>query len=117
MGAFERDAYLVLSAWPGDAQAHLAWWGATQDPTLSSFAISLTVRPPGGSVVYASRPVTGLPTTTQHYTLRHLDNGAWYTIVVEGWGSEGSVLVCSNPAGVMPTDLYVYLPLAWAASP
>ena len=120
LGAFERASYLVLSAWPGDAQVHLAWWGATRDPALTSFAISFTVRPPGGSAVYPSHPITVVPirqSTTHRYTLTHLDNYAWYTIVVEGWDSAGGVFMRSNPVGVMPTDCYVYLPLALAAHP
>ncbi len=117
LGAFERASHLALSAWPGDAQVHLAWWGDTQNPALSSFAISFTVRPPGGSAVYMARPITGVPTTTHRYTLTHLNNYAWYTIVVQGWDKSGDWFMRSNPVSVMPTDLYLYLPLALALRP
>lgn len=116
MGAYERQSLLNLSAWPGDGQIHLAWQATASDSALASFAISYTVGPGGGPADQPS-PITGLPTTTWAYTLTGVTNYAWYTVAVEGWDADGSPLLRSNPVAVIPTDLYVYLPLILRQNP
>jgi hypothetical protein len=111
MGAYELQALLRLRAWPGDQEIHLAWQSAVADDlVLASFAISVAVRPQG-TVVYSPTWITGLPTTTSAYTLTDLINYARYTVTVEGRDAEDGLLMRSNSVGVMPTDIYVYLPL------
>jgi hypothetical protein len=111
MGAYELQSLLRLRARPGDRQIYLTWQSAVADDlVLASFAISVTVRPQG-TVVYSPTLITGLPTTTLTYTLTDLINYAWYTVTVEGWDAEDGLLMRSNFVGVMPTDIYVYLPL------
>ncbi len=116
MGAYEYPVALTLWAWPGDTQAHLSWQLAGSEPALTSFTISYTRRP-AGSLVFPPTLITGLPTTTRAYTLTGLVNYAWYTAVVEGWDVSETVVLRSNAAAVMPTDLFVYLPLTVRASP
>jgi hypothetical protein len=111
LGAYELQRLLDLSAWPGDERIHLAWQVAGHEPALHSFAISYTLRPQKGSTLYPPGLFTGLPTTSLAYTLTGLVNYARYTVVVEGWDTGDNVLLRSNPVVVMPTDLYVYLPL------
>jgi hypothetical protein len=110
MGAYELQSFIRLSAWPADEKIHLAWWLAGHDPLLSSFSISVTVSP-HGTIGYSSTLVTGLPTTTQAYTLTGLANYVRYTATVEGRDANGGLLMRSNGVTVMPTDIYVYLPL------
>jgi len=116
MGAYEFPVALTLSAWPGDARMHLAWQLAGSEPALASFTIS-TTRQPAGSLVFPPTLITGLPTTTRAYTLTGLVNYAWYTVVVEGWDAGDSLLLRSNVVAVMPTDLFVYLPLTVRSGP
>jgi hypothetical protein len=110
MGAYELQALLYLSAWPGNQRAHLAWQLLSDHPALFSFAISCTVSP-HGSTAFPPFLITGLPTTTRAYTLTGLTNYLWYTVVVEAQDERGDLLARSPPAVVMPTDRYIYLPL------
>ncbi len=110
IGAYEHQHPLTLSAWPGDAAAHLAWRLAGEEPALDSWAISATRRAEG-SLLFPLAFITGLPTATRAYTLTGLVNYAWYTLVVEARDVSGSALLRSNAVGLMPTDLFVYLPL------
>jgi hypothetical protein len=116
MGAFELQPLVNLAAWPGDGQAHLAWRVAVDDPALAGFTISYTVGPGGGPADQPA-PITGLPTTTLAYTLTGVTNYAWYTVLVEGWDAGASPLMRSNTVAVMPTDLYLYLPLMVRQNP
>jgi hypothetical protein len=111
MGAYERQQLLRLFAWPGDERIFLAWRVAGSDALLNSFAISYTNGSDGG------RSVTGLATSTLAYTLTGLTNYTWYTVVVEGWDADDEALMRSNPAVVMPTDHFLYLPVVMDGFP
>jgi hypothetical protein len=109
IGAYELQSLIDLSARPGDRKIHLAWL-AGHDLFLASFAISVTISAQG-TVSYPSTLITGLPTTTLAYTLTDLVNYVWHTVTVEGWDAGDSLLMRSNAVTVMPTDIFVYLPL------
>jgi hypothetical protein len=117
MGVYERQRLLDLRAWPGDEQIHLAWQVAGMDLSLYSFAISYTQHPGTGSTLFPPVFITGLPTTTFSYTVVHVINNAWYTVVVEGRKADNDLWARSEPVFVLATDRFVFLPLTLRLPP
>ena len=58
-------------------------------------------------------PITGIISPTRAYTLTGLTNYVWYTVTLNS--ILGSTPFLTDTVTVMPTDVFVYLPLVlWA---
>jgi len=95
-----------LHARPGDQTVHLAWSVYTTDlPPEITWQIEYD-----GPTGDQPSPVSGIISPTRIYALTGLTNYTWYTVTLSGM-SGGVALLTSDPVSVMPTDLFVYLPL------
>ncbi len=112
IGAYESHEGLWLSAHPGDRQIYLTWHFPPNNPLLASFAISCTRRY-AGSITIALPPllITDVLSTTRAYTMTGLSNYVWHRLTIEARDMAGVVLERSNAVNIMPTNIYVYLPI------
>jgi hypothetical protein len=98
---------LVLQGTPADVAIHLDWTINVALPVTATWQIdyySQTVAPP--------LSITGIISPTRFYALPGLTNYAWYTVTLSLQGP----LPLSDTVRVMPTDIAVYLPLAWRSA-
>ncbi|NKQ36824.1 MAG: hypothetical protein HF973_14580 [Chloroflexi bacterium] len=103
IGADEFTPALQLSGAPGDQTIHLTW--TVDAAALDAWQISYSS--PAGD---QPSPITGLDETTRAYTLTGLTNYTPYTVTLNGMLAGSPVL--TDTVTVMPTDLFVYLPVA-----
>jgi hypothetical protein len=104
IGAFEYVPSLTLHARPGHETIYLDWDVEATLPTTSTWRIAYD--PPTGTL---SSPVTGIPEPTRAYTLTGVTNYEWYTVTLNAMLN--STPMYTDTATVMPTDLFVHLPL------
>jgi len=104
IGAYEYVPPLILRGLPGDQTIYLGWQVNVTLPTTSTWQI--VYDPPVGT---PPSPVTGIPEPTRAYTLTGVTNYYWYTVTLNAVLDGAPVL--TDTATVMPTDLFVYLPL------
>lgn len=104
VGAYECVPSLTLHGRPGDSTIYLDWQvGATLPPT-STWQIAYD--PPVGT---PPSPVMGIPEPNRAYTLTGVTNYQWYTVTLTAVLDGAPAL--TDTTWVMPTDLFVYLPL------
>ncbi|NBD34467.1 MAG: hypothetical protein GVY30_00530 [Chloroflexi bacterium] len=87
---------------PGDQTIQLDWIVNAILPTSSTWTINY--QSPGS--VYL--PITGLTNTLRAHTLTGLTNYEWYTVTLS---AVGTTPILSDTVKVMPTDIFIYLPL------
>lgn len=104
LGAFEYVPSLVLDGRPGERTIFLSWEVNTPLPSIGTWQI--VYDPPTG---VPPSPVTGIPEPTRAYTLTGLTNYVWYTVTLDSMLDGAPVL--TDTTTVMPTDLFVHLPL------
>jgi len=103
-GPRDEEPPLALSGAPADQAIHLAW---SVNATLPVTAVwRLAYDPPDGD---QPSPITGILSPTRAYTLTGLTNYAWYTVTLNGVLDSATFL--TDTVRVMPTDIFVYLPL------
>jgi hypothetical protein len=97
---------LVLSGTPADEAIHLNWSVAawTYLPPTTTWQITYTSQ---AGTLYPA--ITGIISTTRAYTLTGLTNYQWYTVTLHAMVGATSIL--SDSVRVMPTGIFVYLPL------
>jgi hypothetical protein len=106
IGAFEFTPSLTLHGAPGDQTIYLNWEVNTTLPATSTWHIDYYT-------TTATAPFTATDpfSTTRAYTLtNHVTNYQWYTVTLHAMVGETSWL--SDTVRVMPTDIFVYLPVA-----
>jgi hypothetical protein len=106
IGAFEFTPSLTLHGAPGDQTIYLNWEVNTTLPATSTWRIDYYT-------TTATAPFTATDpfSTTRAYTLtNHVTNYQWYTVTLHAMVGETSWL--SDTVRVMPTDIFVYLPVA-----
>ncbi|MCP4543857.1 MAG: hypothetical protein GY832_42630 [Chloroflexi bacterium] len=101
---------LTLHGVPGDRLVHLTWDVAGgMLPVTSTWQIGYQSET--GTVL---TPSLSIPTyTVRNHTLTGLTNGVWYTVTLDAVvsGSVGTLVFLSDSVHVMPTDIFVCLPL------
>jgi hypothetical protein len=105
IGAYEFVTTLVLHGIPADQAVHLNWTVNTTLPATSTWRIGYQS---GSGTLYT--PITGIISPTRAYTLTGLTNYVWYTVTLNAMLDSAPFL--TDTVRVMPTDLFVYLPLA-----
>jgi hypothetical protein len=103
IGAVEIVPALTLQGTPDDQAIHLNWEVDTTLPATTTWTI--TYDGPAGD---ETSPIEGLPGETRAYTLTGLTNYEWYEITLT---TVGSTPVLSDTISLMPTDIWLYLPL------
>jgi parallel beta-helix repeat protein len=105
IGAYEFVQTLRLRGTPANQAIHLAWTvNATLLPT-STWRIDYASET--GTVLL---PPISIPTSTvRSYTLTGLTNYVWYTVTLNAMVDATPIL--TDTVRVMPTDIFVYLPL------
>jgi len=103
-GVIWTDA-VSLNARAGDRTIYLSWEVYTDLPPGLTWQIAYD-----GPTGDQPSPITGIISSTQTYTLTGLTNYTWYTVTLTGI-SGSLALLNSDPMTVMPTDIFVYLPL------
>jgi hypothetical protein len=98
----ERE--LALSGTPADRAIHLTWTVTGALPPTSTWQINYQSQT---GTLYT--PITGIISPTRVYTLTGLTNYVWYTVTLNGM--LGSAAFLTDTVRVMPTDIFVYLPL------
>ncbi|NKQ36360.1 MAG: hypothetical protein HF973_12175 [Chloroflexi bacterium] len=96
---------LILTGAPADQTIYLSWQLNATLPTTATWQISYT-----GPAGNPPSPITGLAFTTRNQTLTSLTNYTFYTITLNAVVDGTAVL--TDTITVMPTDIFVYLPLA-----
>jgi hypothetical protein len=104
VGAYEFVPSLVLHGTPADQSIHLTWTVTGDLPVTSTWRI--TYDPPDGD---ESPPISDITNTTRAYTLTGLTNYALYTVTLSAILESTPFL--TDTVKVMPTDIFVYLPL------
>jgi hypothetical protein len=104
IGAYEFAPALELWGMPSDQAIRLAWQVNLTLPVTATWTISYA-GPPGDQ----ASPVTGLSEPTRAYTLTGLANYVPYDITLNAILNSTPVL--TDTVTVMPTDIYLYLPL------
>jgi hypothetical protein len=109
IGAYEFRPALVLSGKPGDQIIYLNWSLNTTLPAGSTWRIDY-----GSQTGTAYLPITGILSPTRAYTLTGLMNYVWYTVTLNAM--QGATHFLTDTVRVMPTNLFVYLPLIFKAN-
>ncbi len=104
IGAFEFQPSLQLRGAPANRAIFLRWTVNTTLPVTSTWRISYS-GPPGDQL----SPITGIISPTRAYTLTGLTNYTWYTVTLNAM--VGSTPFLTDTVRVMPTDIFVYLPI------
>lgn len=110
IGADEYAPILYLTATPHDRAIYLSWT-EFKDPALASYAITYTYDTGGNDASQGPSPILGIPPSTQVYSLTEVTNYVFYTVTVAARDESNVNLAVSNNVRVMPTDIFVYLPL------
>jgi hypothetical protein len=95
---------LVLNGAPADQAIHLTWTVNTTLPVTSTWQIAYD-GPPGDQ----PSPITSILSPTRAYTLTGLTNYTLYTVTLNGMLDSTPFL--TDTVRVMPTDIFVHLPL------
>ena len=103
IGAFEFTPSLTLYGEAADQMIHLTWTVNTTLPATSTWYIEYYTTT--ANILTATDPFS----TTRAYTLTNLTNYEWYTVTLSTM--RGTVILFSDTVRVMPTDIFVYLPL------
>jgi hypothetical protein len=103
-GAFEFRPSLMLHGAAADRAINLTWTVNTTLPVTATWHIDYYIT--STNVFTATEPLS----ITRARTLTDLTNGEWYTVTLYAMGGTTSLL--SDTVRVMPTDIFVYLPLA-----
>ncbi len=104
IGAYEATPQLALRGAPADRAIRLSWETNVTLPATSTWRI--TYESPGSVFL----PVANITNTLRAYTLTGLTNYVWYTVTLDAVLDGAPFL--SDTVRVMPTDRFVYLPLA-----
>ena len=107
-GPIDESPPLALSAAPADRAIHLTWAVNTTLPVTSTWRLAYD-GPPGSQ----SSPITGIVSPTRAYTLTGLTNYTWYTVTLNALLDSTAFL--TGTVRVIPTDIFVYLPLVLRA--
>ncbi len=100
-----RDATpLVLTGFPADKAIHLTWKVNTTLPVTATWQIG-----------YNSSTIPDIPNPIRAYTLTGLTNYTTYTVTLNAILDSAPIL--TDTISVMPTDLFVYLPVVMKPSP
>ncbi|MBN2005854.1 MAG: right-handed parallel beta-helix repeat-containing protein [Anaerolineae bacterium] len=108
IGPHESVPSLVLRGRGADRAIYLDWDINITLPATATWTVSY--ENPGSAYL----PVTGILSSTRSYTLTGLSNGVWYSITLSAM-LDGSAFL-SDTVRVMPTDIFVYLPLVLMGS-
>ncbi len=109
IGAYEFQPALVLSGKPGDQIIYLNWSLNTTLPAGSTWRIDY-----GSQTGTAYLPITGILSPTRAYTLTGLTNYVLYTVTLNAMLDSTPTL--TDTVRVMPTNIFVYLPLVLKAN-
>jgi hypothetical protein len=101
---------LVLSGTPADETIRLDWNVAAWTYLPPTTTWQITYISQAGTLYPA---ITGIPSTTHAYSLTGLTNYQWYTVTLHAMVGNTSWL--SDTVRVMPTSIFVYLPLVLKA--
>jgi parallel beta-helix repeat protein len=104
LGAYEFEPSLTLYGIPGDREIHLDWTVDIAVPVTATWQIDYM-----GPVGDEPPPIMGLPSVTHAYTLSGLMNYATYTVTLQAMLDDSPFL--TDTVQVMPTDLFVWLPV------
>jgi len=99
-----QQSSLALNGAPADEAIHLSWTVNITLPVTSTWQI--TYDGPAGD---QPSPISGIINPTRTYTLTGLTNYTWYTVTLNAMLDSTPWL--SDTVRVMPTDIFVYLPL------
>ncbi|KAA3663073.1 MAG: hypothetical protein DWQ04_11690 [Chloroflexi bacterium] len=105
IGAVEFQSTLQLSGSPNDQTVHLSWTVNTTLPDGATWEITYT----GGPNGTPTSPITGLAKETRSTTITQLQNYTIYTVTLTAL--DGSTPILTDSITIMPTDIFVYLPL------
>ncbi|MFC1976419.1 glycosyl hydrolase family 28-related protein [Chloroflexota bacterium] len=106
-GPYTCAKNLTLAASPADRTIYLHW---TVDPAYTLLATSTWHIDYYTQTVTAPFTATNIISPTRAYTLtNHVENYEWYTITL--YAMVDSVPFLSDTVRVMPTDIFVYLPV------
>jgi hypothetical protein len=101
---FGRDDLELWGA-PADQQIRLDWRvNNVTLPISTTWTISYQ-----GSAGDEPSPISGIISPTRTYSLTGLSNYEWYTVTLSGMVAETEIL--SDTVAVMPTDMFIHLPL------
>jgi hypothetical protein len=101
-----RDARpLILSGIPADQTIYLSWQLNTTLSGTATWQIGY-IGPDGDE----PSPIASIPNPTRAYTLTGLTNYTPYTITLNAIVDSAAIM--TDTVSIMPTDLFVYLPLA-----
>ena len=95
---------LELRGAPGDETIYLRWDVNTSLPVTTTWHITYYSETVPTPVVH-----TGIISSTRDYVLDGLTNYEWYTVTLEAM--VGGTAWLSDTVRVMPTDVFVYVPL------
>ncbi|MBN1979783.1 MAG: right-handed parallel beta-helix repeat-containing protein [Anaerolineae bacterium] len=103
IGAFEFTPSLVLQGVPGNQAIYLTWEVNTTLPATTTWHIDYYT-----ATATAPFTATDPSSITRAYTLNGLTNYEWYTVTLTAVGTNP---ILSDTVRVMPTDIFVHLPL------
>jgi hypothetical protein len=103
-GAYEFKPSLTLHGAPADQAINLTWTVNVTPPATATWHIDYYTT--STNVLTATEPLS----STRARTLNDLTNGEWYTVTL--YAMEGTTAILSDTVRAMPTDIFVYLPLA-----
>jgi hypothetical protein len=109
IGAYEFAPALALYGTPADRAIHLTWTVNTTMPVTSTWRLAYDG--PSGD---QPSPITAIVSPTRAYTLTGLTNYTFYTVTLNGMLASAPFL--TDTVTVMPTDIFVYLPLVLKGS-
>ncbi|MCP4427819.1 MAG: hypothetical protein GY803_25330, partial [Chloroflexi bacterium] len=95
---------LALTGTPSDRAIQLSWEVNVSVPAAATWQISYD-----GPAGDEPSPITGIPNPTRAYSLTGLTNCAPYTVTLNAMLEGAPVL--TDTVSVMPTDIFVFLPL------
>ena len=101
IGPYEAIPELELVGVAANTAIHLTWSVNITLPVTTTWTVDYS-GPPGDQIP----PITGLPGEARSYTLTGLANYAWYTVTLT---TDPPML--SDAVTVMPTDIFLFLPL------
>jgi hypothetical protein len=104
IGAYEFTPSLALTGWPGDQRINLSW--SVDSALLPTTTWRIDYYTQTASVYTAAEP---LSTTRSTVLTQNAHNYQWYTVTLHAMTGGTSWL--SDTVRVMPTDVFVYLPI------
>jgi parallel beta-helix repeat protein len=109
IGAYEFVPTLTLHGAPADHFIHLTWTVGGDLPPTSTWRLAYD-----GPAGDQPTPISGIISSTRAYTLTGLTNHTWYTVTLNSM--LGSTPSLTDTVCVMPSDIFVYLPLVLKGS-